>query len=255
MELLELAVPLVHLKAVWNRLTANMSHLVGGHRDLEVLALETRSTFFPSVGYADQKEVVVDLPKLDFLSAEQFYVVRQANLESAAAAALSPPPPPSSSSPNAKDALQKAQLEKDSRTTTVYVTVEYVKGRPGGGRNEALIYPPDAASLEAYLRAKNEQDGERVKVMAAEGDEEAIGFVEFGCFSLDAARCRATALLKVAALEQLKSSQQALVERLGLEKSKQPVPLYAVVKSPKSFNNNLSNLVTVAVMNVKDNWL
>lgn len=243
MELLDLAVPLVHLKAVWNRLTANMSHLVGGHRDLEVLALETRSTFFPSVGYADHHHSEkVDLPK-DFLS-DQFYVVRQANLESAA-----------SLSPNAKDALQKAQLEKDSRTTTVYVTVEYVKGRPGGGRNEALIYPPDAASLEAYLRAKNEQDGERVKVMAAEGDEEAIGFVEFGCFSLDAARCRATALLKVAALEQLKSSQQALVERLGLEKSKQPCPLYAVVKSPKSFNNNLSNLVTVAVMNVKDNWL
>lgn len=257
-ELLELAVPLVHLKAVWNRLTANMSHLVGGHRDLEVLALETRSTFFPSVGYADhhhhhhhseQDEKPVDLPKLDFLSADQFYVVRQANLESAAAAALSP------SSSNFKDALQKAQLEKDSRTATVYVTVEYVKGRPGGGRNEALIYPPDAASLEAYLRAKSEKDGERVKVMAAEGDEEAIGFVEFGCFSLDAARCRATALLKVAALEQLKSSQQALVERLGLEKSKQPCPLYAVVKSPKSFNNNLSNLVTVAVMNVKDNWL
>ena len=243
-ELLELAVPLVHLKAVWNRLTANMSHLVGGHRDLEVLALETRSTFFPSVGYADHHHSEkVDLPK-DFLS-DQFYVVRQANLESAA-----------SLSPNAKDALQKAQREMDShRTATVYVTVEYVKGRPGGGRNEALIYPPDAASLEAYLRAKSEKDGERVKVIEDDDAKEAIGFVEFGCFSLDAARCRATALLKMAALEQLKSSQQALVERLGLEKSLKPCPLYAVVKSPKSFNNNLSNLVTVAVMNVKDNWL
>ncbi|KAH9392686.1 hypothetical protein TYRP_005773 [Tyrophagus putrescentiae] len=207
-----------------------MSHLVGGHRDLEVLALETRSTFFPSVGYADhhhsEQEEKVDLPK-DFLS-DQFYVMLYKKHSGKRTATERPP----STSPSN---TSRAGLEE--------------------GGNEALIYPPDAASLEAYLRAKSEKDGERVKVIEDDDAKEAIGFVEFGCFSLDAARCRATALLKVAALEQLKSSQQALVERLGLEKSLKPCPLYAVVKSPKSFNNNLSNLVTVAVMNVKDNWL
>lgn len=211
LESIDLLVANSHLKAIWNRLTENMSHLVGGFRDLEVLALETRSTFFPSIGYFDADvNCENSLPLFD--AQAQFVVRNRSITESLSVSSL--------------NWLTNIE-QKDS--ATVYVTIEYVRGKP---TQNDLLYLPNTEVLQSYLSGSRNVQDMQTAIAAGDGKaREPIGFVEFGSFSLEAARCRAIAVVALSSLQEMMTTQRN--------------QLYAVVKT----KFNILYLVTVSLMN------
>lgn len=200
------------LKSVWYSINENMAHLVGGLRDLQVLAIESQTCLFPTVGYFDCNfNHRKTIPNFDL---EQKYAIRERNILKAL----------SESSLNCLSNIRKIE------DATVYVTIEYLRGKP---RQNDLIYLPGKELIESYLK------GERQLHQLLDDESQlgsVVGFVEYGTFSMEAAKCRAIAVISLLALKQM------IIIQLNLSSSQNR--LYALIKN--EFNN--IHLVTVSVI-------
>ncbi|CAG2107486.1 unnamed protein product [Medioppia subpectinata] len=71
-------------KSLWNKITENRGHRVGGLHDLQMISLNTSSLLFPEFGFIDVDENETKVAKLKTLlnsdTEEPFYVIRNASI-------------------------------------------------------------------------------------------------------------------------------------------------------------------------------
>lgn len=180
------------LKTVWNALNKNLGHLVGGLRDLQVMAINSNSLFFPQLGYTDPSGGLI---------------IRDAEL--------------------IETILSSDSWNPRFQNACVLVSVDFIKGV---ARENDSIYLPDQNVVE-YL------SDECFRLEKREFScVEMIGSIQYGCYCMQASKCRAVGVMHVSGYKQLVNVNETI--------TKQKQTLYALVKT--LFNH--VNIVTVSIL-------
>lgn len=202
------------LKIIWNKINRNMSTLVGGLRDMQVMAVNSSSLLFPKIGFVDSD--LCEMKPTHPLFKDIFVIRDTAIIEK----------------------LIQLNFDDVVHTEKAFITVsiDFIKGTP---RENDTIYLPNDGVIN-YFKDFVEQYNTDCRYNFKIEKDNPIGYIEFGCFSMEVAKCRAIGFMSLVGYEQL--------VKLCNTKLNDTKKLYALVKT--IFNH--VNLVTISVLLPKD---
>lgn len=172
LQVTEITVPNKYLKKIWSEINVNMPHLVGGIQDLQVMTINTGLLFFPNIGFMDcifNNNLAEKCP----LDLANKYILRNASILNEL-------------SEFSLEKIEQLKLKIETDNILIQVMVDYLKGIP---RNEdVLVLPKEDAFI---LPFEKEQDFQ----CKINENKEPIGIIEYGCYSMLAAKCRAFGII------------------------------------------------------------
>ncbi|KAH9415289.1 Ribonucleases P/MRP protein subunit pop1 [Dermatophagoides pteronyssinus] len=202
-ETIEILIPNQFLKKIWNKINANMSHLVGGLRDLEVMTIDTDTLLYPRIGYKDC--MVNRQEKSNIFDFENKYIIRNHDILT---------------SLNTNHSVDKIVSKIiDPENALIQVMVDYLKGTP---KTDDIILVPKSSDYLSKLMVDGHLKSENLTNIDVNNDDdhEPIGLIEFGCFSMRMAHSRAIGIISLQSLE-----------KLFLINQKNQTQLYTLVKT------------------------
>ncbi|KAF7487789.1 hypothetical protein SSS_10851 [Sarcoptes scabiei] len=231
-ESLTIIVPRQILRKVWNSINFNMAHLVGGIRDLEVMTLNFSSSFFPNIGYLDcisNRSTLINYP---LLNGQKIHIVRNQKF-------IQELIDQNYNLLTIKKFVNETQ--SSSIDSFVQIVLKYLKGKPKKMDKILLPNTQKSSTIIKFMKIENLENF----IDKNEANDTVIGYVEYGCFDMNFARCRAFGIISLDGLERLIRFNQAIKY---VEDDANSIKYSAIFALTKSQYNHL-NLVTIELVN------
>ena len=224
---LDIIVPTYSAKELWYRLVRNRSHLVGGLRDAQVLALDVSHLHFNHFGFPDFKDESEQLISLNWKEisldlSEGCFVIRDKTLIDTLKTQFSV---------KVLDDLIANQVDLKNGL----VIVELICKNRGAPEKGDIVCLPTKDDVERFLKKDKldlrledlgygPQEVKKLKDLKSTHDSsrKVIGFVEFGGYSLDIGLGKAMAAISFLSLKELvQVYQEELIGLIRSQKSTQ----------------------------------
>ncbi|XP_046917721.2 POP1 ribonuclease P/MRP subunit [Dermatophagoides farinae] len=206
-ETIEILIPNQNLKKIWNKINANMAHLVGGLRDLEVMTVDTNTLLYPQIGYRDCMFNRSKNPNTSCaigFNFENKYIIRSHEILS---------------SLDTYHSVDKIVCNIiDPENALIQVMVDYLRGTPN--TDDIIIVPKSLDHLSISTDDGDCLKTENIINTVNDDDHEPIGLIEYGCFSMRMAHSRAIGIISLQGLEKLFMVNQNRTQMYTLVKTK-----------------------------------
>ena len=181
------------VKTLWYRITENRSHRVGGLRDMETMALNTSSLFFPQFGFIDHKDNQLKLQILkQHLNCvdQDMIVLRNVSLICKLSRNMS------SNNLN--------QISESVGSRCVLINVEVLCVGRGVPQEFDLICLPSKEEVQRVFEVRRDSNVDSFVELNDKSDErKTIGLIEFGKYCLERSRGKGLGVISIAGLKEV----------------------------------------------------